>query len=764
MDGMTPGMVEDGPIVVAVRRASVPGAVGAGTPLGAALDAALAAAGLSGVVATAKGAASAEASADAAPPTPHTAPAPPSKAQPPPRTATVLVGLGAVVFTAPALLARLVTRLDEAGLAVRVLGAVPERDRDLGWTPRAVAARHHYPPIEIVDPLAELSTSGFGEESLRHGRPVARAWLEADLRIVLAPCATDAAQGFVGVLAALGGVAPLVPGADPAEAVADLLRQAPPHLAVLDATLVSHGPVGTAVRREMRAGTLVAARSALLVDVAAATLLGLDPGTSPAVAACLAEVGLPARHRVDGDLAPLPGVVTPSLPLVRSLPATGGAAGLARVLAAAAAVDAGVPGGARGSRASPGGPGASNSPALVVAAGPGDADPVLDALRSALGPWVVAAADSPAAATALAGIQGAAALAANAVNAWRTTFAKDTLARVEAPLGLDLSAYRAADYEAVEELLRPLVDQVAALPDTGDPLKWQHLDGSVLFEVTRTVNADYRSWVARVDLSHAIRLMADYLGGRCVVVARDRSGRPVRQAERNLYLPQPNYVAFTGGRVIDVCKLEVLRYHRESQEIWWRTVRSPNGSADYDDGTVEFADVGPGRTRITVRGRQRFTLPLFWQVVDIDRTPGLREVLTTDAYHRFFTTTLDNFEACYEGRPFQIGRPPVDSGLPTRDLGLFLATAREAAGEWLARSAQGSGAPGSSGSAAGAGWSAGTGASGAPRSGPAGLLSDIVGQWAGAAGWGAAPGSSRTFPPDEIDSDGFRHFRAEGRD
>ena len=43
-----------------------------------------------------------------------------------------------------------------------------------------------------------------------------------------------------------------------------------------------------------------------------------------------------------------------------------------------------------------------------------------------------------------------------------------------------------------------------------------------------------------------------------------------------------------GGKVIDVGKLERIRYHKDRQEIFWRSVTSANSSAEFDDGMVIF--------------------------------------------------------------------------------------------------------------------------------------------------------------------------------
>ena len=132
------------------------------------------------------------------------------------------------------------------------------------------------------------------------------------------------------------------------------------------------------------------------------------------------------------------------------------------------------------------------------------------------------------------------------------------------------------------------------------------------------------------------------------------------QAERNLYLPQPNYLALYGGDVIDVAKLEHVRYDDREHKIFWRTVKSPNDSAAYDDGAVAFTAIDDNATRVSVMGRQQFTLPLFWQVFDLDLWPELKDPLVTDAYLTYFDKTLDNFLARYEGRHEPVGRPWVE--------------------------------------------------------------------------------------------------------
>ena len=137
----------------------------------------------------------------------------------------------------------------------------------------------------------------------------------------------------------------------------------------------------------------------------------------------------------------------------------------------------------------------------------------------------------------------------------------------------------------------------------------------------------------------------------------------MRQAERNIYLPQPNYLVLYQGKPIDVSKLEVVEYAADRHRLYWKTVLSENDSATYDDGIATFERTGDG-TRVTITGRQQFTLPLFWQVFDPDLVPGLKPRLVTHAYQTFFDRTIANFEALVEGRDIRIGRPVDEPAAP----------------------------------------------------------------------------------------------------
>ena len=88
-------------------------------------------------------------------------------------------------------------------------------------------------------------------------------------------------------------------------------------------------------------------------------------------------------------------------------------------------------------------------------------------------------------------------------------------------------------------------------------------------------------------------------------------------------------------------------------------------------------------------------MPRAWSGIDLDLLPELKAPLVEDAYRRFFTATFDNLEACFEGRPFRIGRPDSagDEPLATEMLHQLI----ELAQSWLDdRSADGTGVFGGS--------------------------------------------------------------------
>lgn len=504
----------------------------------------------------------------------------------------------------------------------------------------------------VADLGSELAAAQVPDSSVLSGRLVSRAWAESSARVVVGRAVTDLTDGYAACLTTLLGAAPEVAGAEPADVAADLLTYLPPTLAVVDALTPSVGPDGGRLPQLLDSGALVVATDVLAAEGATAALLGLDRSTSPLVERALADIDPPGR--TEGRLTPLAGAHS-AHPLARAAARSVAAEPrLARVLSAAT-----------------GGPDEGASAA----------DPVLSTVRAVLTPLVVAA-DDPAGHLALTTVLAAAGAARQGSLAWATGVDKLTVDRREVPLGFDPAAYPASEYDRLPTFFAPFDALVVGLPENGDGMRWRLVDGATVFEVSREVRADFDQWVARVDVAAGISLMADYLGGRRVTVASTSSGGTTRtsQAERNLYLPQPNYLAAWGGQPIDVCKIELVERDADRHRLTWRTVSSPNGSAEYDDGSLTFTRTSSG-TEVVVRGRQLFALPATWAGIDLAAVPELRNPLLEEAYRRFFTTTFDNLEACFEGREFRIGRPPMDPAEPllTQALDLVLG----AVSDWL---------------------------------------------------------------------------------
>ncbi|MET0577881.1 MAG: hypothetical protein ABW122_04430, partial [Ilumatobacteraceae bacterium] len=263
--------------------------------------------------------------------------------------------------------------------------------------------------------------------------------------------------------------------------------------------------------------------------------------------------------------------------------------------------------------------------------------------------------DNPIALDALVGANFGLAAANDALDAYRTLFDKDALRRTESPLGFDPEAIAADEYAAIVPELDGLFALLMDEPTGAPGVRWRRVDGAVVFDYRRSLPIPYDEFVAAVDVAKAISAMNDYLGGRTVELDHDDAGRVIRQAERNLYLPQPNYVALWGGMPIDVSKIEIATHGADSCTLYWKTIASANGSAIADDGKVTFTKSTVG-TAVIIVGRQQFVLPQALAFVEQHLDPTLRDRLVTHAYAMFFSRTVANFEALVEGRDIRIGR------------------------------------------------------------------------------------------------------------
>ncbi|MBB4860620.1 hypothetical protein HNO88_003964 [Novosphingobium chloroacetimidivorans] len=485
---------------------------------------------------------------------------------------------------------------------------------------------------DIIDLADDQRADIFPAGSVLHGTPGSGAWIDADIRIVYATARFDGLDGFGGALNTLICALPKADKdlhyrlrRDAGEVVAALLDATPPDLTLLE-WIDPQRSVDSVIR--------VVGSSPLLVDMAAALKFGLDPFALPVLAQVARVRPPPVDFILDGDLTALAMHSVPSAIERKGRASQGASEALARL----------AQGWTR--RLDP------------------TAFPVLRTL-DAQALRVLAPSDATVGRGLQPTIAAALGAAAHGLEAWQTLFAKDTLVQRTVTLDIDPGAVPETEYARMLDELESLAPIARAAPERADGLRWRKWDRAVLFAFERTLPIPFDHFVAAVDVSRAISFMNDYLGGVIVAASFDDQGRPIRQAERNLYLPQPNYLALYGGKPIDVSKIEVVSYAADEHRLTWKTLNSSNGSAEADDGFVSFARSDFG-TQVTIVGKQLFTLPPVWQMFDLSLWPAVEEPLTTMAYHTFFDRTLNNFEALVEGRDVRLGRDPdVDSAHPS---------------------------------------------------------------------------------------------------
>jgi len=573
-------------------------------------------------------------------------------------------------------------------------------NREVFMTAELLGYRYDTPagrPYDVVDLAEDVAPAVFPEGGPLAGTGLARAWLDADLRLVFSANRTDEDDGYALCLATLLSVLPAADRdqhyrrrRDAGEVIIELLATAPPHFAFIDAVSSGHGGAGGRALRPLRTDTVIAASDAALADYVGALKMGLDPFVS--------------------------GLAAPSLRLARPGPDT-------RILGPLDAygdwvnVDARVIASTAERRRSAVAADRSIRPILQKV----DRelfpfrDPANDWLNEALADLAAAGEGGGALITLLnlwLGELGKAALA------WGILFDKDALSRRDAPINIDPGAFSLADYRALAGELGGRSALLSGLAIGAEGLRWRFDDGAVEFDGARRIAQPFARFVEAVEIGRTIQFMNDYIGGDTLVTGRDRRGRVTRQIERNLYLPQPNYTALGGGVTIDVTKIEAMEYQPRRQRMFWKTVRSENDSAIADDGVVTFEALGED-TLVTIWGRQHFRLPPLWAAIDRELSPAIKRALVTEAYDRFFRRTFGNLEAVAEGRDVRIGRPasddPAGEPLPIKRL------------ESLARSV-------------------GAGAEGGFDL--AGLVKGLI-----------APSSEARPEPLRIDADGFRHFQ-----
>lgn len=554
----------------------------------------------------------------------------------------------AATGTDPALVERLIALLRARGYTrVTVCDGRNRADdwlhnRDALYVPDLVGYTFEAPPSEPYDvawrdddpapvPLNKHDPGG----RLR----VNGAWAAADFRISFAKAKTDDEWGYALSVANLLGLvshdsdAIHWPASDRA---LHLARRAAPHFAVIDAVEAAHGPAGSRDGRVLAADTVIACPSALLADWVGALKMGADPEVSPLNRVCLEAIGLPPEWEMVGDTVPWRGWTNPSptvLGAVRSRSRWPELDTLARAILQP--VDR------------------ERFPFRDV---------VIDQLAATLASQLNRVPEQQMRDAILAMLASGLGMLGSARFAYTTNVAKGEIPQSLSPPTLDLDAIPQRQYDEVIRTVELQSRVLDGTPEDARGFRFRTIGGHTHFGASRVIPLPYDDFVKHVDITASIRYMNDYLGGDWFVLERDGEGRPVRQAERNLYLPQPNWIAATGGEPIDVEKVERIAYEPDARTIWWQTVHSPNGSAESDDGKVAFVRTPAGQVEVRIFARQRFTLPKGVAALGVERFTTVHRELTADAYARFFDGTMANLIAAYEGKPFRIGRPPRRAG------------------------------------------------------------------------------------------------------
>lgn len=494
--------------------------------------------------------------------------------------------------------------------------------------------------------MSSLDTS----DALRvHG-----AWAKADVRISIAKAKTDDAWGYALTAAnLLGLVSPSCTAArwNAAERALHLLRLIPPHLSIIDAMIGSHGRAGSRISNPIATDTIIASGDALLADWIGAMKMSADPHTSPLNALALERIALPVRWELHGDASPWTGWQNPSPTLVASVH---GRARWPELDAFARAVLQPTDREHFGFR-----------------------DVIVDQISSTVLARLDRVTDAHVRDWVETWMAGALNVLAGARYAFATNVTKGDVVRSEAPITLDVDALAAREFTKTTQIVAAQMRVLDGAPEDARGFRFRTVDGHIHFSASRSLPIDFDEFVGRVDVSASIRHMNDYIGGSYVVVDADGKGRALRQVERNLYLPQPNWTSVFAGEAIDVEKVEQMTYAADRHEIRWRTILSPNDSAESDDGSVVFARNGAGQVDVRIFARQRFRLPTVLAAARIERWPSVHRELAADAYARFVDGTLANFRASYEGRPYRIGTPAPALGVMEEgsDLRAFLAGA-----------------------------------------------------------------------------------------
>ena len=549
--------------------------------------------------------------------------------------------------TDPELVEQLIDLLHDRGFTQVVVGETRNsfdtwlENRDVQILADILGYRYATPrnrSYDVIDLAEELAPGPFGEGSILRGSNLPSAWLDADFHILFSKNKTDDESAYYLGLNNLISLLPLRDKdyhykhrLDRADVLIELMRHIDLDFCIIDAIVSNHGNAGSRIARPLNTNTLIAGQNLLLTDFAATLKMDTDLHASPIHQKALAEFGLPAAYRIDGDMTPYPDWIRVNPLMLNSNIERARWAELDQLL----------------------------KPLMQTVDEESFPfkDPVNAKINNPVSHYLQGVDDNPNVFWSLVVINYVLSIVYQSVESLRVMRWKDKLSHKEVALNISIDDYPTDRFAAILKYLDPLEKRVRQLKPDANGLRWIFQnDGSVLFEFSRIIPVDYEDFVSRVDISRSIQYMNDYIGGLIVPLKHNAKGQVTHQVERNLYLPQPNYLVLYQGRNIDVSKLEYILYGESEQKMFWQTVKSENGSATYDDGMVQFTKTGAGDTLVSIVGRQQFTLPLFWQIIDLDNFPLLKERLFDHAYTTFFTNTMANFETVYEGRDVRVGK------------------------------------------------------------------------------------------------------------
>ena len=492
---------------------------------------------------------------------------------------------------------------------------------------------------EIIDLADNLKFDAFPIGDVLYGTGLSSAWCGADVRILFSKNRTDEERWYALCLETLLGILPLDKEGDinPGDIALSLLSAASIDFCIIDAIVSAHGG-GRRTSEAISTNTLIASSDDLLTDYVGALKMGLDPYASPLFKR-LAQAGqFSPTYTLTGALDVYPGWRNVTPILARS----------AQWRADSVELDALI------------------RPWLQQL--DFDIFPLKNTLDSQLNqlvaPFFADTSNNRSSYWLLVLANFLVGGIGRAAEAYRVLFDKDTLRRKSVPLGIDPHSYPPQVFDELYQELNEIERIALTAPVAVPNLRWRYVNDAVVFIYTREIFIPFQKFVNSVDISRTIQFMNDYIGGVVVSIEHDSKGRSIRQAERNLYLPQPNYLVLYQGKHIDVTKIEVVEYGEDQNSLYWKTIKSENESAVFDDGIARFTSTPKG-TCITIAGRQLFNLPLFWRALDLNFVPDVKAALVTDAYRTFFDRTIANFEAPVEGRDIEIGRSPRAAG--TRD-------------------------------------------------------------------------------------------------